>query len=33
MWHDSKNDCTNYVSQAFYYGGLYMTYISSDQTV
>ena len=28
----SGADCTNFVSQALFYGGLYKTYITSDQT-
>ena len=31
-WYDVNNDCTDFASQALYYGGLYKTYVSSDQS-
>ena len=31
-FHIEDGDCTNFVSQALFYGGLYKTYYSSDQT-
>jgi len=32
LWYEANNDCTDFASQALFYGGLYMTYYSSDQT-